>query len=439
MKKILSLFILSGLIVFSACDPMEDIYNEIDADREPVNAEVSYTFTADDYAAASEYAIKDAVTVEDTANAEDIEDMEAFNMYYTAETYVPYVLTDMYDVLNDGSVATVTYDNYIGGLDYLDNFGSADAYELVTADYDAMGEGEDEPGEWDNFSSSCSPEDYLPDWLLTKYPSAVADDMVAITYAYYSGGVVDLTDYYSFDGTEWAPVSGVYVLTDDDYDEMGAPGAYSNFAYYEGDGPEYYLPAFLEDTYTYAQAGDIKVIVYNFYEGGGVTSICAKEYHFDGSEWTEYDAIIETTNQFIHNGTGWVFDPTETITMSNSDFQIVVDYVGANISVDYVDSYGTAESYYGAGAYYGNFDLRAGKWDAEVFNSWEEAIEDALGTALLPILYPSATLQVNGVDMYYRVIFATYSGAAADYAMKFQVTKAGPDPEFTLDEGPILQ
>lgn len=54
-------------------------------------------------------------------------------------------------------------------------------------------------------------------------------------------------------------------------------------------------------------------------------------------------------------------------------------------------------------------------------------------------LYPSATLQVNGVDMFYRVVFATYSGANAKYAMKFQVTKAGPDPEFTLVEGPTLQ
>lgn len=436
MKKILSLFILLGLIVFNACDPMEDIYNEIDADKEPVNAEVSYTFTADDYETASEYAIKDAVTVADTANAEDIEDIEAFNMYYTAETYVPFVLEELYNVLNDGSVATVTYDNYIGGLDYLNNFSNATSYELVDADYEAMGD----PGDHHNLSIYDLPEDYLPAFLLAKYPSAVANDMVLVTYAFYNGSYTsDVSEYYNFDGTEWSPVPGVYVLTDDDYDSMGDPGAHDNFS--SSAKPEDYLPAFLKSTYIYAKAGDVKVIVYKWYwyDDGHNTKTSATEYHFDGSVWTEYDAIIEVANQFIHNGTGWVFDPTITITMSSADFQIIVDYVSANISADYVSSYGNSETYYGSGAYYGNFDLRTGKWDAEEFDSWEEALEEALGVALLPALFPTAELQVNGVDMYYRVIFNTYSGASADYAMKFQVTKAGPDPEFTLAEGPILQ
>ena len=61
---------------------------------------------------------------------------------------------------------------------------------------------------------------------------------------------------------------------------------------------------------------------------------------------------------------------------------------------------------------------------------------EAIGNVLLPALYPDAQTQVNGVDMYYIVNFATYSGADGNYAMRFQVSKAGPDPEFTLVEGP---
>lgn len=432
MKKILSIFILVGLVVLNACNPMGDIYDDIDASEQPLDMQVSYTFTSDDYASASEFAVKDAVTVEDTANAEDIADMEAFNTYFTAEDYLPYVLKDKYPALGKGSAVKVTYNNYVGGIDYLDNFGSAIAYELTTADYDAMGEGYHEPGQYDNFSSSVPPEDYLPDFLLTKYPSAVANDMVAVTYAYYSGSVTDITDYYSFDGTAWSLVPNVYVLTADDYDAMGAPGAYNNFS--SSVPPEDYLPIFLKNTYPYAQNGDIKVIVYKYYSGS--TKTYAKEYHFDGTDWNEYNAIVQVTNQFMNNGEKWVFDPTETITMTHADYTTIVEYVKANHADDDASTYDDSEYYFGASYYYNNFDTR--NFNAGVFEDWESAVEEAIGTVLLPSLYPNATLQVNGVDMYYRVIFATYSGSNGTYVMKFQVTKAGPNPEFTLVEGPDI-
>ncbi|MGM0407422.1 MAG: hypothetical protein ACQERU_05530 [Bacteroidota bacterium] len=434
MKKILSIFIFLGLIILNACDPMEDIYEEIDAKEDYVTADVSFTLTADDYATASGYALKYAESPTYEEYAEKIEEMEAFNIYYTAEEYVPFILGEKYNVLNKNSVAVVTYNKYLGGLDYLDNFGNAESYELTTDDYDSMGEEFGDPGYYNNFSSYEPPEEYLPDFLLGKYPSAEADDMIAVTYKYYSGTTEDITDYYTFDGSEWAPVQGAYVLTGDDYDSMGDPGAYDNFS--GSVPPEDYLPTFLKMKYPYAQSGDQKVIVYKYYSGG--VSTRAKEYHFDGSEWTEYDAIVEETNQFIHNGAKWVFDPTETYTMESSDYQIIVDYVKDNFGDDYLDSYGTQEFYYGAGAYYSNFDLRAGKWNSEEFETWDEAVKEALGTILLPAVFPNATLQVNGVDMYYRVVFDTYSGSAARYAMKFQVTKAGPDPEFTFVEGPTL-
>lgn len=434
MKKILSIFIFLGLIIFNACDPMEDIYEQIDAKEDYVTADVEFTFTTDDYELASEYALKYAESPIYIENAEMIEEMEAFNMYFMAEEYIPFVLAEKYNVLNKNSVAVVTYNNYIGGLDYLNNFDSAESYELTNDDYDSMGEESGEPGQYNNFSSSVPPEDYLPDFLLGKYPSAEEGDMVAVDYKYYSGSVEYRTDYYTFDGSEWAPVPGVYVLTSDDYDSMGDPGAYNNFS--SSTPPEDYLPTFLKMKYPYAQSGDVKVIVYKYYSGG--VSTRAKEYHFDGTDWSEYDAIVQVTNQFIHNAAKWVFDPTETYTMSSSDYQIIVDYVKDNFGDDYVDSYGTQEFYYGAGAYYSNFDLRSGKWNSEEFDSWDEAVTEALGTVLLPAIYPNATLQVNGVDMYYRVVFDTYSGSAARYAMKFQVTKAGPDPEFTFVEGPTL-
>lgn len=437
MKKLVYI-LLALIVVFSACDPNEDLYDELDNAKEPYAGKIeSYVFTADDYAIASDYAIKDAVTDEDTSNAEAIEDDEAFNTYFTAESYVGKVLGELFPEYNKKSSANVTYNNFIGGLEYLDELGDITFYTLEWYDYDSMGEGDDEPGDYNNFSYKIDPDDYLPAFLLTKYSSAEADDVVAITYQYYDNGTSTLTDYYGFDGTEWSvqdPVPGVYILSDDDYDAMGSPGNYGNFS--SSDSPDDYLPAFLSATFIYAKAGDVKVVVYQYYSSGSTTTR-AKEYHYDGSVWTEYDATITQTNQFVHNGTEWVFDPTITLVMSGTEYQVIVDYAKATYGPDVIDSYGTADYVYGVSAYYGNFD--GSKWDKTKFEDWDEALDKAISVALLPTLYPDATIIVNGADMFYKVIYATYdSGTPGTWLVTYKVKTESP-LEFELVEGPIAQ
>ncbi len=152
--------------------------------------------------------------------------------------------------------------------------------------------------------------------------------------------------------------------------------------------------------------------------------------------WQAYDPYTARQDQFIHNGSEWVFDPTVMFTMGSSDYMTIVNYVKNNISGDYIDSYGTAEFYSGASAYYGNFDIRSGNWEDSVFGTWEEAIAFTIGEGLLPAKFPDAVTQVSGIDVFYIVTFDTYSGVDGRYSIKFQVTKAGPNPEFTLVDGP---
>jgi hypothetical protein len=152
--------------------------------------------------------------------------------------------------------------------------------------------------------------------------------------------------------------------------------------------------------------------------------------------WQAYDPYTARQDQFIHNGSEWVFDPTVMFTMGSSDYMTIVNYVKNNISSDYIDSYGTAEFYSGASAYYGNFDIRSGNWEDSVFGTWEEAIAFTIGEGLLPAKFPDAVTQVSGIDVFYIVTFDTYSGVDGRYSIKFQVTKAGPNPEFTLVDGP---
>jgi len=254
-------------------------------------------------------------------------------------------------------------------------------------------------------------------------------------YLVYSNTVKeDRGDYYQFDGSEWELMDNIYYLSSGDYNEMGEPGNYDNFS--SSVRPENYIPRLLDDKYPYAQDGEKTAVAYKYYSGG--VSVRAMEFVYDNG-WTAYDPYEVKEAQFIHNGITWVFDPTVMFTMGGSDFQIVVDYVGDNVGSNYVDSYGTTEFYTGASAYYNNFDIRSGSYEEDVFASWEEAVEWAIGEALLPTKYPDALAEVSGIPVHYIVTFPTYSGVDGLYSMEFEVTKAGPGPEFALVSGPVTE
>jgi len=243
--------------------------------------------------------------------------------------------------------------------------------------------------------------------------------------------------FYEFGGNVWAPAEGVYLVTGPDYDAMGAPGNYDNFS--DSDLPSDYIPALLENKFPLAGPESEVIVVYNYYTGiSGLWTIqIASTYTFMDGEWdSDYEFISDMTSQFLFSNGKWVFDPTVIFTMNAADFQLIVDYVDANIGSSYLDTYGTFESYYGAGSYYQNFDLRSGNFDDTVFDTWEDAVQAAVGDALLPGKFPAAVAQVSGIDVFYIVHFATYSGVDGSYNIKFQCTKAGPNPEFTYVEGP---
>ncbi|OFX23014.1 MAG: hypothetical protein A2041_07455, partial [Bacteroidetes bacterium GWA2_31_9b] len=248
-----------------------------------------------------------------------------------------------------------------------------------------------------------------------------------------------LYEYYQYSGSAWSKLDDVYCLNSEDYAGMGEPGDNNYFS--SSIDPQNYLPTFLNAKYPTAGEGVSKIVVYNFFsDADDATLTIADEYTYETGSWvSSYAYVVQNTGKWAVSATTlrWVFDPTETFTMVSPDYQIICDWVAINEDAVYLP-YSNTEIYYGASAYYENFDIRTGKWNADVFDEWKDAVEEAIGTILLPNKYPAATLQVNGVDMFYQVIFDTYSGSYSTYSMKFQVTKAGPEPEFTLVEGPIL-
>jgi len=238
---------------------------------------------------------------------------------------------------------------------------------------------------------------------------------------------IRIEELYTFnDG--WKKTEGAYYVKSVDYDAMGTPGNYDNFS--SSDSPDNYLPQLLEQKYPYAQEGDVMVAVYKYYSGGVQTR--ANEYHFSEGAWMKYNPVEIYTDQFIMTrNDGWVFDPTVMFTMAKSDYQIIVDWVKANKGSEYVDSYGTQDFWFSAGAYYSNYDVRD-KWDTDAFDSWQEAVQASIAEVLLPAKFPNAVTQVSGIDVMYKVTFAVYSGIAETYTWTFQCTKSGPNPEFTL-------
>jgi len=465
MKKILYMASFLAL-AFTSCDPMEDTYDELDKLREPYKQDIEFAIADEDYATIGELALAVAKTEDEKKDAESIGKYKSFSKYVPAANYIPLFLESEYATLELNSSAKVTYKYYQGSLyylrdyaSYIDGIAEMDDYYLSTADYDSMGTGNDEPGKYNNFSSSVSTADYLPDFLLVKYPDAVEDDEQAISFKYYdSGSTTTITEVWAFDGSVWAEKDApelpegvtLYELTSDDYDSMGAPGSHDNFS--ASDDPAVYLPKFMNIKFAYAAEGDKIATQYRFYkgkiDGKHVTVTELREFTFDGTLWSEYESTIDVTGQYMNTKDGWVFDPTIIFTMVSSDYQMIVDYSIATHGK--TSKYPDSEYYYGSSGKYSNFDLRLKNRNTDDFKmpafdglSTEEAIALTMErmkegvAALLTVKYPDAVAQVSGIDVFYFVDVKAYKEDLTDgfYTLKFQCTKAGPNPEFTYIEG----
>ena len=134
---------------------------------------------------------------------------------------------------------------------------SSGVYVLSTEDYDSMGEGSGQPGQYNNFSSSLPADDYITTFLSLTSPYAYApdDDEIIVIYKYYSsscsctqtrgnlytvvGGAwtphqstIATTLQFGFDNGVWVPDNTIkYSLTNADYeyiaDALGSDPDYS--------------------------------------------------------------------------------------------------------------------------------------------------------------------------------------------------------------------
>ncbi|MDM8159288.1 hypothetical protein QUH73_05615 [Labilibaculum sp. K2S] len=347
MKKLLYMASFFAL-VFTSCDPMEDAYKEVDeanadavADAkffsDKVLLETGYTLTDADYALSTNTSVSGHMNFSSSATAAD---------------NLPEVLTNMKVYGEAGSEYVVNYNFYIPSSKVSD--ASPKAYEMTGNDYDLLGEGKGEPGQYGNFDKNMPIDEYLPVFLDRRFPIAKVGDSKLLSYKFYGAG--DKYAEYEFDGTVWTNTSkafgytSAYELTEEDYKLMGEgkdqPGEYFNFS--SKAKADNYLPDFLIGKYPNAVSGDKQEIKYVYY-GNYYDNYIGYILNEDGWKnnvtvsfnWETGEYVLKTLSQTINASSlvaykdkTWLFvppikfvksdkTPTETYTLVYDDYKFV--------------------------------------------------------------------------------------------------------------------
>jgi len=435
MKKIL--FILISGIIFTGCEPNEELYNKLDKEKEPYNENIEYTLTESDYST-----MESLLTGDDTTFTEYIDD-NSITEGFPVNDIVPLFLEDKFPALDKNSSAKITY-NFIPA--YLKKFDKNLVRTITENHYESLDFApEEETGEPTdrNYFIGEEPNEFIPELLKDSIlPFAPENTLVEVDYEYsdaYDNRTTTSSFYFLRNG-KWDPLPNVYKLTDEDY--LSINGITGDYFQSQSDADKY-LPAFLENKFSYADEGDSKVLVY---EISGNKNIRAKQYMRDSSGW--YGKIKKTT-PFRHSGKKWAFDPTVRYKLKEEDYAVILNYVKNDPDLSqYVDEeYDNTEYYYGASTYYVNFDTRIfmrEDYQPEVFEGLSEEdanqiifrriVKDAVIMAL-QAQFPDAVPQVKGVDVHYEITFDAYDGNDDVWTVKYRCTAAGEPPQFEYIDG----
>ena len=212
-KEILGSAALS-LLALTACDPMSDIYKQLDEiNKDAMNGgestvvkEFDYTLTSTDYSTASKAALALATTAADTTAAKAIATQLAFNETFTAPQFVPTLLRSNFPGLGNGSTITVTSNSVTVAPELVQSLTGIATYTLTADEY---------PGDNDYFTPAAPVAASMPGILKAAMPEAESGDIVLASYRY----------------SEIAMPSDIFF---DDFDQSG----HANYDYFptEGDG-----------------------------------------------------------------------------------------------------------------------------------------------------------------------------------------------------------
>lgn len=193
-----------------------------------------------------------------------------------------------------------------------------------------------------------------------------------------------------------------------------------------------YMPFFLTYKFPGLKDGSSAKITYRFYDA---TAKVTKD----------------STSQFIHNGKAWVYDESVNYTFTKADYQVVVDSVKARGLNNYVHAKGNQDYYFGANAYYGQFDTklatrRSFDKDNLLFmkdgqklddTAAAKVIQDKIQEGIIAFLtgrYADALPGQDGVEVYYNITYSVRDNANVNNKVSYLCISKG---KFKLASGPI--
>lgn len=280
------------------------------------------------------------------------------------------------------------------------------------------------------YFSQVSNKKYFKIIVTDVTPVAVAGAPKRVTRGGSQVPTTAMSAIYQYTDKAWKTVSDIAVLQQDDYKAMGASSDL------KGDMPATCIPTYMAKNFPYAQAGDVKYVLYKYYNGK--TSVFrTEEYTYENGMWVNSvsnGGVVTETNQFVYKKQGWVMDPSITLTLpagksqptSSWFYQTCVDWVKNNVEngAAFVSAqYGNDEYYCGTSAYQGNIALRASAardrnktaypesmTDDEVVALMKKRFETEVCPGALSVLYPNM-MPVDGVDVTVTINFSVYDGS----------------------------
>lgn len=234
-----------------------------------------------------------------------------------------------------------------------------------------------------------------------------------------------------------------------------------------------HLPALLDVMKVYGEPGKEYKISFPYYRGYSETyAMYRRKHEVSSAEYKKVGDMYETLGAFTRNNSamdnidailkaaypdaakGDVYkmvaletnkdiDALEYLAMDAAEYQIIVDSVkNHDVNDTLVSKYGNSEMYYGANAYFKNFEGRLDKWrDIKAYadmNLDDDDLEDLIYdrqmeaiNILLQKKYPNAKMKdASGKDITYVVKYVVYDGASKEKYVRFECTKEGPNPTF---------
>ena len=168
MKKsiIKILTVLIGFSAFMACDPMKDVYDELDKSPAAISADLNIVLEEDDY---------------ELSGNENAAKYGSFSNIDDAKEGIPNILTAKYPQLGKGSSAIVGYRLYVGSPEGLSDYTYADDYKISEDDYYSVS---DEVGDAGFFNNTYKSEDYIPGILTTNIVDPEDGEKIAVNFEY---------------------------------------------------------------------------------------------------------------------------------------------------------------------------------------------------------------------------------------------------------------